>query len=179
MVSKIAENNIVSLLQNKDKRGIEILYEQYADTLYGVVLQIVKLEDIAENILQEVFVKIWKNGATYNASKGRLFTWILNIARYTAIDFIRSKNYKQASKTKSIDVSVDTINRQVSTNVEEIDVREKVQKLDAVYQEVIELIYFRGYTQAETAKKLNIPLGTVKSRIRIAMRELRKIYSVN
>ncbi len=158
---------------------MELLYDKYADALYGVILKIVKAEDLAENVLQDVFIKIWKNSESYTVSKGRLFTWMLNIARYAAIDFVRSKNYKQDLITQTIDISVDTVNRQVSTNVEQMDLREKVQKLDTVYQQVIDLTYFGGYTQAEAAKKLDLPLGTVKSRIRIALRELRKIYGVN
>ena len=172
----ISDTQLVSLLQNKDRKGVSLLYDRYSAALYGVILRIVKAEDMAENVLQDTFVKIWKNIGSYDPSKGRLFTWMLNIARYAAIDFVRSKNYKQDLKTKTIDVSVHTKHMQASTVIEGIGVREKVKKLELKYREVIDLIYFGGYTQAEVAEHLNLPLGTVKSRARIAIRELRKLF---
>lgn len=152
------------------------LYDNYSAALYGVITRIVPAEEIAEDILQDVFVKIWKSISTYDKSKGRLYTWMLNIARNSSIDYARSKQSKHDTKNQDIDNSVYEVNKQTSTamNTDVIGVKEEVVKLKDDYRILIDLIYFKGYTQEETAKELNIPLGTVKTRVRAAIIELRK-----
>lgn len=175
---KFAESQIVEMLYQNDKRVIAIIYDQYAPSLYGVVMRIVQSEEIAQDVMQDAFVKIWKNGTTYNSSKGTLFTWLLNITRNTAIDKLRSAGYRKRSKNQTID---DFVYNQVSsqgTNPDEIGVKELLNNLDEKYQEVIDLIYFRGFTQKEVSEELNIPLGTVKTRLRIALRELRELFDM-
>lgn len=160
------------MLQNRDKKGISALYQNHSRLLYGVILRIVKMQDIAENVLQDVFVKIWKNIESYDVSKGRFLAWAMNISRNAAIDMVRSKNYKKQQQTTIID---NNINQQFSSEmkVDDIGVREVVSKLDIKYKSLINLLYFEGYTQMEVAEKLDIPLGTVKSRVRKAFSELR------
>ena len=175
---KFAESQIVEMLHQNDKRVIAIIYDQYAPSLYGVVVRIVQSEEIAQDVLQDAFVKIWKKGTTYNATKGTLFTWLLNITRNTAIDKLRSAGFRKRGKNQSID---DLVNNQVSnrgTNPEEIGVKELLTNLDDKYGEIIDMIYFRGFTQKEVSEELDIPLGTVKTRLRIGLRELRGIFDV-
>lgn len=175
---KFAESQIVEMLHQNDKRVIAIIYDQYAPALYGVVMRIVQSEEVAQDVMQDAFVKIWKNGTTYNSSRGTLFTWLLNITRNTAIDKLRSAGYRKRSKNQTID---DFVYNQVSsqgTNPDEIGVKELLNNLDEKYQEVIDLIYFRGFTQKEVSEELNIPLGTVKTRLRIALRELRELFDM-
>ena len=176
---KINEQEIVKMLHQNDRKVISIIYDKYAPALYGVVLRIVRSEEIAEDVMQDSFLKIWKNGQQYNSSKGTLFTWLLNIARNTAIDKTRSANFRRSDKIQSVD---DFVSNKVSKigNIkpEHIGVKELVNNLDPKYKEVIDLIYFNGFTQQEVADHLGIPLGTVKSRIRIALRELKSIFDV-
>jgi len=176
---KVAEKNIVEMLHQNDKRVMAIIYDQYAPALYGVVLRIVKTEAAAEDVMQDAFVKIWKNGTKYNAAKGTLFTWMLNITRNTAIDKIRSAGFRKSEKIQTLDHHV---YNQASTshniNPDEIGVKELLKNLDEKYREIIDLIYFNGFTQQEVSEHLNIPLGTVKSRLRIALRELRGIFDL-
>lgn len=167
-------------MREKDKKAIALLYDLYAPALFGVVLKIVRSEQTAEDVLQDVFVKIWKNSAHYNPGKGRLFTWLLNIARNTAIDKVRSAPFRQSEKNQTLDSSVHNYKSQsLNLNTEQIGLRELVEGLDGKYQEIIDLIYFQGFTQKEVMETLNIPLGTVKSRIRIALRELRKFFETH
>ena len=171
---------IVSLLKQKDKEAIPILYDQYASALYGVILKIVGSQQIAEDVLQETFIKIWRNGDQYDPKKGRLFTWLLNIARNTAIDKRRSAGFKKNSKNQLLESSV--YYREgltTSNNPDHIGLRELVDGLDEKYRQILELVYFKGFTQSEVVKELNIPLGTVKSRTRIALRELRKLFETH
>lgn len=177
---KPVDSHIINLLHQRDKRVIETLYDRYAANLYGVVLRIVKEESLAEDVIQEAFVKIWKYGDKYQPSKGTLFTWMLNIARNAAIDQLRKKESRGGEKIQSLENNVPIhIAAPQSLNPNHIGLREIVGKLDEKYRQIIELVYFHGYTQSEIQEELDIPLGTVKTRLRIAMRELRHVFNVN
>ena len=172
-----SEQQIIHLLHQQDKRAIAILYDQYASSLFGVICRIVKSEDIAKDVLQDTFIKIWKSGKSYNQRKGKLFTWLLKIARNTAIDTIRSAYYKHHVLNNKQFESYDLEQKSnEETEVEDVGMKEILCKLDWKYKQVIDLIYFSGYTQAETAEALDIPLGTVKTRVKIGLRELRKLF---
>lgn len=179
MVSKekISEDDLVALLRKEPATGISMLYDNYSSALFGIILRIIEEQEIAEDLLQEVFVKIWKNIQSYDKSKGRLFTWMLNIARNTAIDKLRSKDYRQSEKVQSIDNSVHSIGKAHSTsnNTDTIGLKNFVEQLKPEHQLIIDMLYFKGYTQAEAAEELNIPLGTVKTRVKAAIVQLKKI----
>lgn len=135
---------------------------------------------MAEEVLQDAFLRIWNRIENYDAAKGRLFTWMLNIARNLAIDKTRSKEISKDRKTDDIDDLVNKIDRkeQAEQNIETIGLKEVLQRLPGEQQFVVEYLYLKGYTQSELADEFNIPLGTVKTRLRIAMIELRKILEV-
>jgi RNA polymerase sigma-70 factor (ECF subfamily) len=172
-----SKQELVTRLQAQDKTVVGTLYDLYGHTLYGIVLRIVRQEDLAQDVLQDSFVKIWKNGSKYDSSKGTLFTWMLNICRNTAIDKTRSANYKRQSKIHVIDQTVyNNVDWSCEQKPDHIGLHQEVVKLEEKYREIIELIYFQGYTQQEVTEQLNIPLGTVKSRVRIGLRELRKLF---
>lgn len=177
----VSEQTLGELIQRKDRRGIEILYDQYSDVLYGITLKIVLSEDVAQDILQEAFIKIWKNGGSYDSEKGTVFTWSLNITRNLAIDYIRSATYRRRGQAEDLgNVQANPgASLRTETNTDSIGLDKEVGRLDRKYQEVIDLVYFRGYTQSEVKDLLDIPLGTVKSRIRIGLRELRKVFTVH
>jgi RNA polymerase sigma factor (sigma-70 family) len=174
-MSTLLEKHIVELLQERNDKAISLLYEHYGDTLYGVAKKVVRDEELAQDVLQESFVKIWKKSDSYDASKAKLFTWLFRITRNTAIDKLRSVNTK-SDKEIQIDVS-DVYNLGVeSIRPEFIDVRENLDKIENKYQIVLEALFFHGMTQQEASDELDIPLGTIKSRLKIGLRELRKIY---
>jgi RNA polymerase sigma-70 factor (ECF subfamily) len=127
-----------------------------------------------------VFVKIWNRIDTYDATKGKLFTWLLNVARNSAIDQLRSLQYKQSLKNQKMDESVGVIDKSQSdvSNVDTIGLRDVVSKLAPEYKMLIEFAYFKGYTQDEIAKEFNIPLGTVKTRTRSALNQLRQLLEI-
>ena len=170
------EAELVTLLQQGDRQAIEHIYSMYAANLLGVIYNIVKDEAIAEDVLQESFVKIWKYSRQYDASKGRLFTWLINICRNSAIDKVRSKTYKQRSNIQNKDKLVSEAESigQTGFNPDQMDVRDWVHKLPPEYVEAIDIVYFQGYTHIEAAENLGIPLGTLKSRVRKALMSLRK-----
>ncbi|MBL4668889.1 MAG: sigma-70 family RNA polymerase sigma factor [Flavobacteriales bacterium] len=171
---KISEEELIKLLQENSEEGISLLYDNYSAILYGIITKIVRSENIAEDILQDTFVKIWKNFSSYDSSKGRLFTWMLNIARNKAIDYIRSKEFKNRSLNES-DINNKSLSEISSEmNTDQIGLSNTLKFLNPKNKIVIDIIYFKGYTQVEAAKYLNIPLGTVKSRVRNGLIELRK-----
>ena len=160
--------------------ALDYLYDHYSDALYGIVQRIVRDEAIAEEILQDVFLKIWNKVENYDAGKGRLFTWMLNIARNRAIDKSPSKEMSQGKKTDDIDHLVSRIDNQESDElaVDAIGLKEVLERLPKEQKFVVEHLYLKGYTQSELAVEFDIPLGTVKTRLRMAMTELRSILEV-
>ena len=174
---KIEEKELILLLQKQDKAALEYLYDHYSAALYGVILRIVRKEEIAEEVMQDAFCKIWKNIASYDPEKGRLFTWMLNIARNLAIDKTRSKEVRKEQKSDQLENNVNKVD---SKNFDEfapeaIGVRELLDKLNPDQRKVVDLLYFQGYTQSEVAEEHQIPLGTIKTRLRAALKNLRKI----
>ncbi len=175
MVSKL-EQHIVSLLKENDQRAIPLIYENYSSALMGVILKVVKDEAMAEDVLQESFIKVWKNAKKYDATKAKLFTWLYRIARNTAIDKIRSRNLKTE---KEIQITESNVYRlpTAGLNQDAIDLKKHLATLDNKYQIVLNALFFEGMTQQEASDELEIPLGTVKSRLKIGLRELKKIYN--
>ncbi len=159
---------------------MDYLYDHYSSALYGVVHRVVSNEDVAEEVLQDVFLRIWDKIDNYDPAKGRLFTWMLNIARNLAIDKTRSKEISKDRKTDDIDDLVNKIDRkeQAELNVDIIGVREVLGRLTDDQRFVVEYLYLNGYTQSELAEEFGIPLGTVKTRLRLAMIELRTLLNV-
>lgn len=142
--------------------------------MLGLIYKVVRSREAAEEVLQDTFVKIWKYSAQYDSSKGRLFTWFANIARNAAIDKVRSARFQRDQKTDSIESFVTNDNFGASEmNIADSGLKEVINSLDEKYRKLIELVYFQGYSQREIEKEFNIPLGTVKTRIRAAIKELR------
>lgn len=138
-------------------------------------------EAIAEEILQDVFLKIWDRIGQYDESKGRLFTWMLNLARNQAIDKTRSREMSNDKKTNDLESIVSTIENQTNLeqNVDAIGLVEVLELLPEDQKFVVTYLYLKGYTQSELAKEFNIPLGTVKTRLRLALIDLRTRLKVN
>ncbi len=169
------EEGLAGALKSKNAKVVSILYQRYADALYGVICRIVSDDHLAEDILQEAFVKIWNNGNRYDTSKGRLFTWMMNICRNLAIDKLRSKGYKTSKKTVTDETSVyESDNIYDNIKPDTIGIRDIVNKLKPEWKHIIDLVYFSGYTHQEVSEELSIPLGTVKTRLRSAIIYLRQ-----
>ena len=175
---KFSEDELVALLKSDDPKGLNFLYDNYSGPLFGVILRIVGSQDMAEDILQDSFVKIWRKISSYDKSKGRLYTWIVNISRNTAIDSLRIKDYDLKSKNQRLDNSVRSINRQynVSTKIDTIGLKAVVEKMEPGSKLIIDKLYFEGFTHEEAAKELNMPVGTLKTKLHSAIRQLRSIY---
>jgi RNA polymerase sigma-70 factor, ECF subfamily len=175
--NKYSEEELIMLLKAKDQTAFAYLYDNYSAALNSVISRLVDDAQIAEDILQETFVKIWNNFGQYDASKGRLFTWMINITRNLSIDTLRSKSYKKQQKifaNENIVTGLSDKNYGVA-KFDTIGLRNQILNLKPDQKIIIDLAYFNGYTQEEISKEMNIPLGTVKTRMRTAIIELRKL----
>lgn len=175
------EQELVDRLRRKERAAAEELYDRYGSALYGIILHIVREEEAAEDLLQEALMKIWRSVDSFDRNKGSFFTWMLNISRNLAIDKIRSKDFRNHHQNHSLESSVHMVDLQKASLVftEHIGLKELVDSLKKEQQAVIQLVYFQGFTQAEAAKELGIPLGTVKTHLRSAILALRKVFNVD
>ncbi|MDE3212503.1 MAG: sigma-70 family RNA polymerase sigma factor [Bacteroidota bacterium] len=165
------------MLRARDEAAFAYLYDHYSAALMGVIFRIFENREISEDVLQEAFVKIWNNFHQFDSSRGRLFTWMVNLARNLAIDTLRSKDYKKQQQIHHTEDSVSNV-RDPGVSFEKFDglgVRKYIEHLKPDQKQIIDLAYFGGFTQDEIAQKLSIPLGTVKTRMRAAVQALRNM----
>ena len=172
----LTSDQLLSLLIGRDEKGFNYLYKNYSGALYGVIFRIVRYEEEANEVLQDVFVKIWNSIESFDQKKASLYTWMLNIARNSAIDRLKSKSFQNDLKNQSIP---DFVNNHVGLSLEQKhdfqEVQNGVNSLRDEYKILINKAYFGGFTQEEISEELGIPLGTVKTRTRAALQELKNI----
>ena len=177
MLRKEEISGVVDGVKAGNPSAFEKLYDAYAPAMYGVSLKIVGEPEIAEDVVQEAFVKIWKNFDSYSKKKGSIFTWMLNVNRNTAID-----KYRKISKKRAVSIQQEENNvslgkaHQTNQNINTIGIQDLLKVLPEEEQLIIEYLYFKGYTQKEASEALDIPLGTVKTRSRKAIRSLKELF---
>lgn len=176
----MTQEEILPLVLKRDDKAFTTLYDMYSRSLYSVISNLIKDTEEAEDILQEVFIKIWKNIDSYNESKGRFYTWIVNIARNTSIDKLRSKGFNDSKKNLTSDNFVHLLDDsdKLTNKIDAIGIKEFVKKLKPKCISLIDLLFFKGYTQQEASEALEIPLGTVKTNNRNCMNDLRNFLKV-
>lgn len=171
----MTDAQIVIRLKNRDKSALSELYDSYAAAFYGQALRILESEPLAQEAIQDTFLKIWNNIEQYDDGKGKLFTWMYRIARNEAIDKKRSKEIRKGSKTISLEdnVSINEEDHSTADRVDDIGVKNLLDLLDDDSKGFLDLVYFQGYTHAEVAELLQTPLGTVKTKVRRGILKLR------
>ena len=177
-IPNYTEEELIAALQNGDRYSFEKLYDRFAAVLYGSILKWIKDAQVAENLLQDVFVKAWSNRHSYDAEKGRLFTWLYNIARNVCIDYYRSRQFKKG-RTAMLSEDISALfphSKLVNQMPDTIGVRKLLNRLRYEEKQVVELMYFKGLTQKEIAGLMNMPLGTVKTRMSMAIKNLRQFF---
>lgn len=176
-VNTYTEAQLLQALQAYDEQAFSYLYDHYSKALFSVILPYVQQQDIAEDVLQEVFVKIWQNIKSYDEFKGRLYTWMLNIARNHTIDRIRSKDFNKQTKTTALQNNVYN-NADGDSKITDVGLKKTLSNLPDESRVLLELAYFQGYTHDEIAKITGLPLGTIKTRLRNTIIKLRKILTI-
>ena len=172
-----SEEELIQQLRRHDAAAFVHLYDNYAHALNGVILNIINDRHLAGDILQEVFVKIWRHIDQYDASRGRLFTWMHNVARNSAIDATRRKAWQRSKKVNPLTADHDGLTDNSLPSGIDPDLRKSVGVLKEEHKVLVDMSYFQGYTQAEIATMLGIPLGTVKTRLRAALTQLKKMIT--
>lgn len=175
----LSEEELIEALREQKKIGYDALYTMYSAALYGVISRIVLIDEVAEDVLQETFIRIWNSFPSYDPSKGRLFTWMMNLARNIAIDKIRSRGYKNSVKNQDIDLNVTTVDVANNTTykAEHLGIKDLLTNLKPEHRQIVDYVYYKGYTHSEVSDELGIPLGTVKTRLRKGISELRKFFN--
>lgn len=173
-----SENDLINALKRKEKTALEYLYKNYSKAVFGIIFKILNSQELSEEILQDVFLKVWNNISTYDSSKGRLYTWLVRIAQNLSIDTLRTKDFKK-NNPKNLDFINDvSYNEPSSDEVNPVELEglsNYINKLDEKQRILIDLAYFKGFSQKEISDDLEIPIGTVKTRLRNAILTLRKL----
>ena len=169
------QDKLIEELQSGNEKAFERIYELYSQSTYGIIYSIIKDTSISEEVLQDVFIKIWNNASSYNPKKGRFFTWVLNIARNASIDKIRSKDFKNKKLNLKSDNFVDILESKSNTigKIDAIGLQKYIDILGPTCRKLIDLLFFKGFTQKETSEELEMPLGTVKTKNRVCIDKLR------
>ena len=176
---RLSEDKLVEGLKNSDGGAMSALYQMYSDSLYRIISTIVVIEEVAQDLLQETFIKIWKSFKQYDPGKGRLYTWMARLARNISIDYLRSVNYRNYSVSEGLSESTQQIDQtfQVSYNPELIGVKDMTRILNEDQKSALDLIYFKGYTHVQAAEELHITVGILRSRLQSSITELRRTFN--
>ena len=166
---QLTDQQLLLLLKEGRHGAFKAIHERYHGLLYRHAMKRLGNREEVRDILQEVFIKVWRQIDQYDANKGRLFTWLVNISRNTSIDTLRSKSYNTQKQNRELTETVYNAAGSINTETDKIGLRKIVNRLKEDQKVLIELAYFHGYTQDEISKFLNIPLGTVKTRLRSAL----------
>src|SRR6059058_2167108 len=170
---QVTDSMLISRVRAGDEDALAALHDRYAQVVYSVALRVLGETTQAEDILQEIFMQIWRNPQTFDSSRGSLAAWLSVIARHRAIDYLRRR--RPETDIEDVIVSVDTHLDQVTDrNLTLNRVRTAVETLPAEQRKPLEMAFFEGLTHAEIAAKTGEPLGTIKTRIRTALLTLRK-----
>lgn len=175
---RLSEDQLVESLKNMDRGAMTSLYRMYSDSLYRVISTIVLIEEVAQDLLQETFIKIWKSFNQYDSRKGRLYTWMARMARNISIDYLRSVNHRNYTISEDLSEHTEYIDhtRQFSYDPELIGVRDMTRVLNTDQKNALDLVYFKGYTHVQAAEELDITVGILRSRLQSSISELRRVY---
>ncbi|MGZ5245709.1 MAG: RNA polymerase sigma factor [Flavitalea sp.] len=173
----ITEEDLIRKLKTRDEEAFDYLYKNYSSALYKTIVQIVVYEEEAHDCLQKVFMNIWQKIEGYDTKRGKLYTWMLNIARNAAIDTTRAVAYQQKRKNIPFNYcDVNLINaQQYYLKTDGIGLYRYVSQLKPQHKKLIDMVYYKGYSHPEIAQLEELPLNTVKTRVRTALSQLRGI----
>lgn len=168
---------LITRVAARDAEALGALYDRHGRLLFGVLRALVPTTDAAEEVIQDVFHSAWRNASSYSPARGSVRTWLLAIARNAAIDWLRTKGTRVARERSLVDaaaMSDPTADQLLERVALTARVRDALAALPAEQREVITLAFYGGLTQTEIASRTGAPLGTVKSRARLAMTQLRR-----
>jgi RNA polymerase sigma-70 factor (ECF subfamily) len=170
---QMTDSMLISRIRTGDEDALAALHDRYASVVYSVALRVLGDTTQAEDILQEIFIQLWRNPQRFDANRGSLGAWLAVIARHRAIDQLRRR--RPETDVEDVIISVDTrLEQTTDRNMAIAKVRAAVEHLPPEQRQPLELAFFQGLTHSEIASKTGEPLGTIKTRIRTALLALRK-----
>lgn len=169
---------ILARIVERDERAVEELYARYSGPLYSLAYQVTGAERFAQDVVQEVFVAVWREAGRFDPARGAVASWLFSLARHKAIDLVR-REANIRKRTADVDLEFheadDDVDREVWTRIQRDRVREAIEELTPAQREALEMAFFQGLTHVEVSERLGIPLGTAKTRIRSALLRLRDL----
>jgi RNA polymerase sigma-70 factor (ECF subfamily) len=175
---RLEEAALLVRIRDRDERALEALYGRYGSSLYSLAYQVTGGDRYAQDVVQEVFIAVWKDAARFDPAKGAVSSWLFALARHKAIDLVR-KEANIRKRTADVDLefeeSPDDVDQEAWLRIRRDRVHEAIRQLPDAQRVALELAFFGGLTHVEVAEKLDIPLGTAKTRIRTALLKLRDI----
>ncbi len=179
---ELEDHQLIHWIALAEKEALEALYGRYSSSVYSLAMYMLKQEALAEEVTQDIFLNIWLKASSYKSDRGAPRAWIMSVAHHKIVDVIRSRRrtltvtdpslYETLDLIPSSEVPVD---EQVVRNLERERILKALSTLPEPQRQVIMLAYFGGYSQSEMAEMLQQPLGTVKTRVRLAMQKLRGV----
>jgi RNA polymerase sigma-70 factor (ECF subfamily) len=176
---RLADEELMPLVGRRDPEAFEVLFDRHSGAAYSLAYRIVGDRAAAEEVTQEAFISVWRSGARFDAARGSVRSWLLSVVRNRAIDFLRSRAGKAPKLTFDDDSVLEQRPAQERTEEEALEretsaeLRGALGKLPGEQSKVIELAYFGGFSHSEIARMLNLPMGTVKGRMRLGLEKIR------
>jgi RNA polymerase sigma-70 factor (ECF subfamily) len=176
---RLADEELMPLVGRKDPEAFEVLFDRHGGAAYSLAYRIVGDRAAAEEVTQEAFISVWRSGARFDAARGSVRSWLLSVVRNRAIDFLRSRAGKAPKLTFDDDSVLEQRPARERTEEEALqretsaELQGALGKLPGEQSKVIELAYFGGFSHSEIAQMLNLPMGTVKGRMRLGLEKIR------
>jgi RNA polymerase sigma factor (sigma-70 family) len=179
-MGRISDLELYLEVQKENKEALEQLYGRYEKLLFSFSYRLLKRNELAEEAVQDVFMKLWRKKGIYTEDKGKFSSWILTVTRNACIDLMRKQKKSEVEMLeRDIDYErAESVEETVTWNEERENLKKAVSTLTEEQQEMVDMFYYKGYSQADIARETRLPLGTVKGRIRLALKHLRNIYTV-
>jgi RNA polymerase sigma-70 factor (ECF subfamily) len=181
---KLDDNALIRLMARRQEGSLSELYDRYSRLVYSIALSVLDDEALAEEVTQDVFLRAWDKAATFDAHLGKVSTWLASVARHRAIDVLRSRRARPEGKLAGFSIdealnlpALDDVEGEVERGRRGEQVRRAMAQLPEAQRRALAYAYLLGFSHSQIAEELNEPLGTVKTRIRLAMQTLRKLLA--
>lgn len=171
------EDGLINRIKSRDQSALSELYQRFGGLVYGLAMRVLQNTGFAEEVTQDIFLKIWDQPDSWDSTRGKLLNWLMTVTRYTAIDRLRKEQRRPSWSAVDIE---DVLNMSGKNGLlDEQDamlLRTLIQQLPSAQTEAIELAFFGGMSHSEIAEQLGLPLGTVKTRLRLGLEKLREMW---
>ncbi len=176
--SKLDDSVLISLVARRNEAALSVLYDRYSRLVYSLAMRIVGERTLAEEITEDVFVNVWRAAASFAEERGRFLSWLMSITRHRAIDELRRLNVRPEGTAVDLNEALnkeqpDPIDELVDMKQQRELVRAALAALPEPQREALTLAYFGGLTQQEIANQTGLPLGTIKTRMRLGLQKMR------